>query len=79
MARWIERLQEFQFTIQHRKGESHQNADGLSRRICRATCSQCEQPAGYTGQETADKTLEMQMEASCCAVLPDSNVAWAVE
>nr|XP_055054004.1 uncharacterized protein LOC129439426 [Misgurnus anguillicaudatus] len=41
VARWIERLQEFQFTIQHRKGESHQNADGLSRHMCESTCPQC--------------------------------------
>ncbi|KAI2646047.1 Retrovirus-related Pol polyprotein [Labeo rohita] len=79
VARWIERLQEFQFTIQHRKGESHQNADGLSRRICKDTCSQCERLTGYTGQGPADKTPEIQIEASCCAVLPDSKVAWANE
>lgn len=30
-ARWIEILGEFDFEIQHRKGQLHSNADGLSR------------------------------------------------
>ena len=32
MARWIERLEMFNFTIIHRKGKLHANADALSRR-----------------------------------------------
>ena len=31
VARWIERLAEFNFTIEHRPGRIHGNADGLSR------------------------------------------------
>ena len=31
LARWLERLQEYYFEIQHRKGSQHQNADALSR------------------------------------------------
>ena len=31
LARWMERLQEYDFEIQHRKGHNHQNADALSR------------------------------------------------
>jgi len=34
LARWLEKLQEFDFEILHRKGISHRNADGLSRREC---------------------------------------------
>ncbi|GBM92433.1 Retrovirus-related Pol polyprotein from transposon 297 [Araneus ventricosus] len=30
IARWIQRLQEYDFKIQHRKGTSHENADALS-------------------------------------------------
>lgn len=42
LARWLERLQEFDFEVQHRKGESHKNADGLSRRLCETFgCEYC--------------------------------------
>ena len=32
LARWIEKLQEYNFTILHHQGRQHQNADALSRR-----------------------------------------------
>ena len=35
MARWLERLQEFDFTIFHRQRKKHTNADALSRLPCR--------------------------------------------
>ncbi|GAB1869457.1 RNA-directed DNA polymerase [Camponotus japonicus] len=42
LARWLERLQEFEFDIIHRKGQSHGNADGLSRRLCETFgCEYC--------------------------------------
>ena len=31
LARWLEKLQEYSFTIQHRPGKQHLNADALSR------------------------------------------------
>ena len=31
MARWLERLSDFDFEVQHRPGQLHGNADGLSR------------------------------------------------
>ncbi|MBJ5547129.1 Ty3/Gypsy family RNase HI domain-containing protein, partial [Salmonella enterica subsp. enterica serovar Derby] len=40
-ARWIQRLQEYHFTIEHRSGCSHRNADALSRRPCAADCKSC--------------------------------------
>ena len=32
VARWLERLQEYGFTVEHRPGLSHANEDALSRR-----------------------------------------------
>ena len=37
LARWLELLQEYDFTIVHRSGKQHVNADSLSRLLC----SQC--------------------------------------
>ncbi|XP_037930051.1 uncharacterized protein LOC119664748 [Teleopsis dalmanni] len=41
LARWIERLQSYDFTIEHRKGSHHENADALSRRPCGLECKHC--------------------------------------
>ncbi|UYV82242.1 K02A2.6-like [Cordylochernes scorpioides] len=41
LARWIQRLQEYQVEIQHRPGKRHQNADALSRRPCVPQCGHC--------------------------------------
>ena len=42
IARWIERLQYYNFQIEHRPGAKHGNADALSRRPCLAdSCKHC--------------------------------------
>lgn len=42
VARWLERLHQYNFDIQHRPGSLHTNADGLSRRPCgEKSCKQC--------------------------------------
>lgn len=41
IARWIERLQNYDFSIEHRKGRLHSNADALSRRPCKLECKHC--------------------------------------
>ena len=41
MARWMERLAPFEWTIEYRPGPKHGNADALSRRLCDSSCRQC--------------------------------------
>ncbi|GBM01882.1 hypothetical protein AVEN_219000-1 [Araneus ventricosus] len=41
IARWIQRLQEYDFEIHHRNGTSHGNADSLSRRPSKEICKHC--------------------------------------
>ena len=43
MARWLHTLQQFQFSIIHRAGRKHGNADGLSRAPS-TPCKQCTRP-----------------------------------
>ncbi|GFR03494.1 retrovirus-related Pol polyprotein from transposon 17.6 [Trichonephila clavata] len=41
IAWWIQRLQEYDVEIRHRKGSAHGNADALSRRPCPESCKYC--------------------------------------
>jgi len=41
-ARWVQRLQEYNFKSEHRQGIRHTNADALSRRPCPEECSHCQ-------------------------------------
>jgi hypothetical protein len=50
MARWLEVLASYHFTIQHRPGRQHSNADGSSRRPC--------EPCNYVKK----KTIKLQIK-----------------
>jgi len=42
LARWLERLQQYDFEVLYRKSRIHGNADGLSRRQCETDdCGYC--------------------------------------
>jgi hypothetical protein len=41
-ARWVQRLQEYNYSSEHRQGIRHTNADALSRRPCSDGCSHCQ-------------------------------------
>ena len=41
LARWLEKLSEFDIDLQYRKGAASGNADGLSRRPCAEDCRYC--------------------------------------
>jgi hypothetical protein len=43
LARWLEKIQQCNFRVQHRAGREHLNADALSRRQClRTSCRHCD-------------------------------------
>ena len=62
MARWLHTLQQFQFTIVHRAGRDHSNADGLSR-VPTSPCGQCTRvdcPRVDTAVELADQPFDAE-------------------
>ncbi|GBM68306.1 Transposon Ty3-I Gag-Pol polyprotein [Araneus ventricosus] len=68
IARWIQRLQEYDFEIQHRKGTSHGNADGLSRTPCKESCKQC---------TNAEKKFGMERDISVKVVTTTTVDPWS--
>jgi len=63
LARWLESLSEYDFIIEHRKGRSHLNADGLSRRPCsEQNCRYCEK-------------VEQKIKATITASMKMKNVS----
>ncbi|XP_075891847.1 uncharacterized protein LOC142895006 [Nelusetta ayraudi] len=69
LARWIEELQAYDFTVVHRPGVQHGNADALSRRPCVAdACCYCEK------REAQEEEL-LRQEARCAVVGIDAMLA----
>jgi hypothetical protein len=57
VARWIQRLQEYDFEIQHRQGLKHNNADALSRRPCLSQhCKHCDRLESKEVETTPEQT-----------------------
>ncbi|GBM24788.1 Transposon Ty3-I Gag-Pol polyprotein [Araneus ventricosus] len=52
IARWFQRLLDYDFEIQHRKGTSHGNADALSRRPCKESWKHCTNAEKKFGMKT---------------------------
>ena len=64
-ARWLEILEEYDYSIEHRAGAKHCNADALSRRIDRVTAaddaptSQAAPPIDWPAEQRADPELRV--------------------
>ncbi|CAG2197985.1 unnamed protein product [Mytilus edulis] len=56
-ARWLEILASYNFTIQHRPGRQHNNADGLSRRPC-SPCTYCTRQESKNRENTEKDDIE---------------------
>jgi len=54
-ARWLEQMEEFDFTIEHRPGIRHANADALSRRPCPKKDCCCKEPRSALQSGPADR------------------------
>ena len=61
LARWLEKLQEYNFTVTHRKGTKHKNADALSR----LPCTQC----GRQEFEPEPTPTQSSLEAVCTVAM----------
>jgi len=58
LARWMEKLQQYNFEIIYRKGRFHANVDGLSRRPCASAqcryCARVEMKEGFIARMTLE-------------------------
>ncbi|GFV73827.1 retrovirus-related Pol polyprotein from transposon 412 [Trichonephila clavipes] len=68
IARWIQRLQEYDVEIRHRKGSAHGNADALSRRPCLDSCKHCSRIEKKFG--VIDQTVRQVTTPSTSALGP---------
>ena len=63
LARWLERLAEYNFTVVHRRGSQHNNADALSR----LPCNQCGRD--NHSQDKAVQEEDPRMKAAAVSLL----------
>ena len=83
MSRWLHTLQQFQFSIVHRPGKGHGNADGLSRAPS-SPCRQCTRPDcpptalihGDTVQPFDSVSTEFPPWAEVKSMLPELRSLW---
>lgn len=70
LACWLEQIQDYEFTIQHRTLRLHGNADALSRWPClESHCQHCQQANGWVPAETEFR----RMTASSPEILPQRS------
>ncbi|CAC5415225.1 unnamed protein product [Mytilus coruscus] len=59
LARWLEILGTYNYTIKYRAGLKHGNADGLSRRPCSTSCTHCEKQENQKQADEKSNSLEI--------------------
>ena len=63
IARWLQKLQEYHFTIVHRPGKQHSNADAMSR----IPCHQCGQLPHEVNQKVISNVQISDLSLSVCS------------
>ena len=58
LARWVETLVEFDFTIEHRPGRLHSNVDGVSRPFCKQCLDKVTEVRWVDELDRADELTE---------------------
>jgi hypothetical protein len=67
MARWLQKLQQYNFRIEHRSGQQHGNADALSQRPCdKDECCYCEKRE--VNEEKLEERADTESYLACAAV-----------
>ena len=61
VGRWINKINEFKYTLEHRRGLKHANADGLSRQQCEECCKQCIKHFPAVKPTEGDTKLSMEV------------------
>src|SRR6266516_7053 len=86
-ARWVEKLEEFHYTVEHRPGRRHGNADAMSRRPCRQ-CHLIDPEEITESDDAAAKVIslgpdaskvELEVEKMREAYLQDKDMGWLYE
>lgn len=77
LARWLEELQSYDFTVVHRAGVQHTNADALSHQPCaKVGCSYCKK------RESREEELSQQDNTAqlfCGALQARDTAEWRVQ
>src|SRR5215470_13727905 len=77
-ARWLEMLEEYDYTIEHRPGRCHGNADALSRIPCRQ-CGRNHDDSDDSDENDRDERTENKQQyvmTSAKMHTPPSTLAW---
>ena len=77
IARWLQKLQEYDFVISHRPGKKHANADAMSRRPCNDDCNHCkreEEKEGGQVENKREKAEEIGRSVNRTTVVPTGQM-----
>jgi len=76
LARWLEKLQAYDFDLKHRSGRSHANADSWSRRpCCEEHCKFCERQESKNKAETINQIRNVTHEEATATPVAQNSVS----